>query len=76
MASLRTWWDRLLGRETYEEPTAHAPDLRDHPHVSKPASETPGSLTVTDTPPPAGFDPYGNDAGFSKPHSWERIDHD
>jgi len=24
----------------------------------------------------AGFDPYSSDAGYSKPHSWERVDHD
>jgi hypothetical protein len=24
----------------------------------------------------AGFDPYASDAGYSKPHSWERLDHD
>jgi hypothetical protein len=23
-----------------------------------------------------GFDPYSSDAGFEKPHSWERIDRD
>jgi hypothetical protein len=23
-----------------------------------------------------GFDPYSSDAGYSKPHSWERVDHD
>jgi hypothetical protein len=24
----------------------------------------------------AGFDPYASDAGYAKPHSWERVDHD
>ena len=41
-------------------------------------------LTLADGPPEkkhsrpgsAGIDPYSNDAGFSKPHSWERVDHD
>lgn len=23
-----------------------------------------------------GFDPYSSDAGFEKPHSWERIERD
>ncbi len=41
-------------------------------------------LTLADDPPQekrrrpgsAGIDPYSNDAGFAKPHSWERVDHD
>jgi len=24
----------------------------------------------------AGFDPYASDAGYSKPHSWERVERD
>ena len=41
-------------------------------------------LTLTDDPPQekrrrpgsVGIDPYSNDAGYAKPHSWERVDHD
>lgn len=37
--------------------------------------EEPGSPA----PRPAGergFDPYSSDAGFARPHAWERVDHD
>jgi hypothetical protein len=41
-------------------------------------------LSVVDEPPKqkdsrtgaSGFDPYSSDAGYAKPHSWERVDHD
>jgi hypothetical protein len=79
MASLRTWMDRLLGRT----PAPRHPVATPQPEKkAKPAP--PGTLELIDEPPKegpkhvgaAGFDPYGNDAGFTKPHSWERIDHD
>jgi len=82
MATLRTWWDRLLGR-TPEPPAPSPPAPGPHSTAKGPPTEG-GSLELLDAPPKgapqhpgaAGFDPYGNDAGFTKPHSWERIDHD
>jgi hypothetical protein len=38
--------------------------------VDAPPDRTPSRVGA------AGFDPYASDAGYSKPHSWERIDHD
>jgi hypothetical protein len=43
-----------------------------------------GELRLDDAPraPPARpavqqeFDPYSSDAGFARPHAWERVDHD
>ncbi len=48
------------------------------------ASREIDGLQLVDEPPrrkpsrigAAGFDPYACDAGFAKPHSWERVDHD
>jgi hypothetical protein len=80
MGGLRDWWKRLTGRSTAsQEALRRAPPAA----RSKPAEPT-GSLEITeDVPRPkpsrvgaAGFDPYSSDAGFAKPHSWERIDHD
>jgi hypothetical protein len=42
------------------------------------------TLAVTDDAPAhkpsrvgeAGIDPYASDAGYQKPHAWERLDHD
>ena len=44
----------------------------------------PGDLTLVDDEASgkgrrkrtAGVDPYSNDAGFAKPHGWDRIDRD
>lgn len=53
--------------------------------VARPAaSREIDGLQLVDEPPrrksskvgAAGFDPYACDAGFAKPHSWERVDHD
>jgi hypothetical protein len=48
------------------------------------AREPEQGLSLADEPAPkkpgrsgaAGFDPYASDAGYAKPHSWERVDHD
>jgi hypothetical protein len=76
---LRDWWDRLRGASDVP-PRAKAParpvrpvlpaqsgdelQLQDGPHEGQPSR--PGTV---------GFDPYGNDAGFAKPHGWDRGDH-
>lgn len=78
MSRLADWWRRL---------TAAPPRVQDHPQPAaprpRPATASDG-LEIVDAPPArppsrvgaAGFDPYASDAGFSKPHSWERVDHD
>jgi hypothetical protein len=81
MGRLRDWWDRVKGR------TPAAADLR-HERAPKTGARTdpkpPGELRIADERPKQkasrtgrpGFDPYSSDAGHSKPHSWERVDHD
>lgn len=82
---LQRWWDELLGRPRwYRDADGRTPQSRTKP--AGPAARA--GLTFVDgsaIPPPAqrarsrrsaGMDPYANDAGFAKPHSWERIDHD
>ena len=81
MGRLRDWWDRMTGGTTATAETPRAP-----PGKTGAGQEpgTQGGLTVADGPPgpkasrtgPAGFDPYSSDAGYAKPHSWERVDHD
>ena len=76
MATLKPWWHKLTGRGTAERGTAEPSPVPGSP-------ETPG-LELADTPEArkpsrvgaAGFDPYSNDAGYAKPHSWEQVDHD
>lgn len=77
MGRLHDWWRRLTGTAaTATEP----PRTPVHP---KP-NPSPGELELSDDAPPpkpsrlgeAGFDPYSSDAGYAKPHSWERVDHD
>jgi hypothetical protein len=80
MGRLRDWWERLTGTAaaTHEPRPPTTPQPRAEP--GQPAD----GLTLADGPPrgqpsrvgAAGFDPYASDAGYSKPHSWERIDHD
>ena len=78
MSRLRGWWRRLTGE---------TPEVQEPPHQAtpKPGSAPPADgLEVVDAPPTrkpsrvgaAGFDPYSSDAGYTKPHSWERVDHD
>jgi hypothetical protein len=80
MGGLRDWWERLTGRAaaSQEAPRKAPPAARARP------AEPSGALELDDETPKAkpsrvgqaGFDPYSSDAGFAKPHSWERIDHD
>lgn len=81
MGRLRDWWDRMTGRipaatNARPEEAAQARARQD--------SGPPGELSLAGEPPKpkgsrtgqAGFDPYSSDAGYAKPHSWERVDHD
>lgn len=76
MATVRPRWHRLAGRGTTDRGTAE-------PSPVPGAPQTPG-LELADAPEArkpsrvgtAGFDPYSSDAGYAKPHCWERVDHD
>jgi len=78
MGRLHDWWQRLAGAPAQPKAPPRAATPRPTP---RPASE---GLELVDDPPAgrpsrvgaAGFDPYASDAGFAKPHSWERVDHD
>jgi len=77
MGTVKSWWRKLVGRGAVQPVAAKPPvappnapatsglELKDAPAASKPSRV--GA---------AGFDPYSSDAGYSKPHSWERVDHD
>ena len=77
MGTVRDWWRRLTGRRA--EPSA--PPAKPQAPPKPPAAS---GLQLTDAPGDkkpskvgaAGFDPYASDAGYAKPHSWERVDHD
>lgn len=77
MGTLRAWWQKLTGNESAPEATPRQPASPSRPEVKE-------GLQVSDDLPAkrpsrvgaAGFDPYSSDAGFSKPHTWERVDHD
>ena len=81
MGRLRDWWDRVTGRTPAE---AESRPGRAPQGPARTAAKPPGELSLADGPPkqkssrtgPSGFDPYSSDAGYSKPHSWERVDHD
>ena len=81
MGTLRRWIYQLTGRSRLATDQTARPMTR--PPVPKPAAAT-GELSLLDEPVnqprnhhgSAGVNPYSNDAGYSKPHSWERIDHD
>jgi hypothetical protein len=83
MGTVRTWWQRLTGRKSARPAVAPDRPAATGPARSSKASAGPG-LQLVDAPGPkrpskvgaAGFDPYSSDAGYSKPHSWERVDHD
>jgi hypothetical protein len=78
MGRLRAWWDRVTGGATATSETPRGQTAAEREH------RPPGELTVADEPAGsrasragrAGFDPYSSDAGYTKPHSWERVDHD
>jgi hypothetical protein len=77
MGTVKSWWRKFTGRETAQPVAAE-------PMVAAPKAQKTSGLELTDAPEArkpsrvgaAGFDPYSSDAGYSKPHSWERMDHD
>jgi hypothetical protein len=77
MGSVRVWWQKLTGREPAKPQPIAKPAAAPRPPKA-------AGLELADTPEEgraskigaAGFDPYSSDAGFAKPHSWERVDHD
>lgn len=77
MGHLQRWWQRLTGTGS-----AAAPKSRPAAVPRKP--DEPSEMQLVDSVPEkkpsrvgaAGFDPYSSDAGYAKPHSWERVDHD
>ena len=81
MGRLRDWWDRVTGRAPAAAGLRHERATQAHARTDP---RPPGELSLADEPPQqktprtgqAGFDPYSSDAGYAKPHSWERIDHD
>jgi hypothetical protein len=84
MGRLLDWWGKLTGRPAEAaSSTAQAARPAHHARPARAAGASP-SLELSDDPPQghssrrgeSGFDPYSSDAGFSKPHTWERVDHD
>jgi hypothetical protein len=77
MGTVKSWWRKFTGRSA-------APAVTSKPPVAAPKAPKTSDLELTDAPESrkpsrvgaAGFDPYSSDAGYSKPHSWERVDHD
>jgi hypothetical protein len=77
MGTVKSWWRKLVGRGAVQPVAAKPP-------VAPPNAPTTSGLELKDAPAAskpsrvgaAGFDPYSSDAGYSKPHSWERVDHD
>lgn len=81
MGRLQTWWQRLTGARP-------EPDRKSAPKpvsVAVAKADDASQLEIVDSVDPrkrpsrvgeVGFDPYSSDAGYAKPHSWERIDHD
>jgi hypothetical protein len=78
MGRLQAWWRKLTGHGV----AAAAPPSGQGPAPRNPPP--PDGLELADEPKhsgsgragAAGFDPYSSDAGYAKPHSWERVDHD
>jgi len=77
MGTVKSWWRKLIGRGA-------PPPVAAKPTRAPPEAPKASGLELTDAPAAAkpsrvgaaGFDPYSSDAGYSKPHSWERVDHD
>ena len=77
MGYLQRWWQRLTGTSPAAVPVAKSTAVARKP-------DAPSEVQLADVAPgktrsrvgAAGFDPYASDAGYSKPHSWERVDHD
>ncbi|MFO1395250.1 MAG: hypothetical protein U1F09_15985 [Steroidobacteraceae bacterium] len=80
MSRIGDWLRKLVGRG---ESAESKPGATVRP-LAAPRRTPPAGLEIAETPPPArpaqtgpgGFDPYASDAGYQKPHSWERVDHD
>lgn len=77
MGTLQAWWQNLTGKRPAatqvtvpKRVTPQAPDQAGLELVDEPEPKGPGHVGA------AGFDPYSSDAGYTKPHSWERVDHD
>jgi hypothetical protein len=73
MGKLLAWWQKLKGKGVVAEaPPAprSAPGSGGLELAEEPARPEHGRAGA------AGFDPYSSDAGYAKPHSWERVDHD
>ena len=81
MGRLRDWWDRVTGRAPATTELRHERSPKAHAQADP---NPPGELSLADEATkqksartgPSGFDPYSSDAGYAKPHSWERVDHD
>ncbi|MCE3283977.1 MAG: hypothetical protein K0R70_233 [Steroidobacteraceae bacterium] len=84
---LQRWWDKLLGRPPWyrdSNVTVSRTDLYTEGASRKPTRPESGELSLQDDEPAAkargrgsaGVNPYSNDAGFTKPRAWDRIDHD
>jgi hypothetical protein len=77
MGYLQRWWRRLTG-------TGPDPVPASRPVTASLEPDDPSGLKIEEEMPrkrrsrvgAAGFDPYSSDAGHSKPHCWERVDHD
>jgi hypothetical protein len=77
MGSVKSWWHKFTGRGA-------ARPVAVNPPVAAPKAQKTSGLELAEAPEgrkpsgvgAAGFDPYSSDAGYSKPHSWERVDHD
>lgn len=77
MGTLHAWWQRMTGGDSASGPVEPNParpagpkGLADLQLAGDPPARRPSRVGA------AGFDPYSSDAGFSKPHTWERVDHD
>jgi hypothetical protein len=77
------WWDTLLGRPRWyrdSNVTISRTDLYREGEPKHPADSAPEGLSLLDDGKAgkgprrhtAGVDPYSNDAGFAKPHGWDR----
>jgi hypothetical protein len=82
-ARLLRWWDTLLGRPPWyrdSNVTISRTDLYRDGGPKQPADSAPSELSLLDDGASrkgprrhtAGVDPYSNDAGFAKPHGWDR----
>ena len=87
---LKRWWQRLVGRldpvDSHHSAARHVPagEARKPGTPTTQRAAAAGELAIAEDTPAkpkarsgkAGFDPYSSDAGHSKPHGWERVDHD